>query len=137
MTETPEIPEEAAVQALHAERHAGRRCTMAELCPAYRDVSRDIAVLAAAGVLQPSEAETKALAETTFELGRALGRKEAGEEIAAAIEGMLVGLLDSFGARSAAAAKAREYASQPSGAASKPLTAPSGHTDLPEGREHQ
>lgn len=53
---------------------------------------------------------------TTFELGRALGRKEAGEEIAVAIEGEP--------SERKRAQIARNIALQPSRDASKPLTAP-------------
>lgn len=127
-TETPEIPEEAiedVAKAIYEAPHDGLSRNGYDAAPRdIKDLYRAEARLAAAALLphlQPSEAETKALAETTFELGRALGRKEAAEEIAAAIEGEP--------SERRCAQIARNIASQPSQAVSNGLTAPSGHTD--------
>lgn len=78
-----------------------------------------------------------------FELGKAEGRKEAGEEIAESIEGQR---LDAPGiphdrtrgwneALKSAAEIARNLTSQPQEATSEPLTAPGGHSDLPKAPE--
>lgn len=80
-------------------------------------------------------AEQKRLIEVATRLGYELGRKEAGEEIATKIESALMGLLTGLEARSAAAAIARVVTSQPSGGPSEPLTAHTGHSDLPEDAE--
>lgn len=87
----------------------------------------------------PTEEETKALAEVASKLGEAIGRKAAGEEIAEAIENAGDALADDRGMPAtgfyAAAKIARDLTSQPHEAPSEPLTAPTGHPDLPEGGE--
>lgn len=74
---------------------------------------------------------TKALVEVGTKLGYELGRKEAGEEIADAI-GMYCQEWSANTWRSIAAGIARELTSQPSGAVSTPLVAPTGHSDPSE-----
>lgn len=80
-------------------------------------------------------AEAKDLAEAAGRFGYELGRKEAGEEIALAIEAQVGGGEWAGDYYRKTAGIARNLASQPSGATSTPLTAPTGHSDLPEGGE--
>jgi hypothetical protein len=93
-----------------------------------------------AGVFWDDPSDTKALVETAsklgFELGKAEGRRQAGEEIAAAIEGAVLDLDQWPGEFYREAAQiARNIASQPQGGASEPLTAPTPSPRTPEGSE--
>lgn len=78
-------------------------------------------------------AKLREICETATRLGYELGRKEAGEEIATALERPTPQSPDRKYVRiDHAAAVARSLTSQPSGAASEPLAASTGHSDLPE-----
>lgn len=75
---------------------------------------------------------TKALAEVATKLGYELGRKEAGEEIALAIEAQVGDGEWAGDYYRKAAGIARNLVSQPSGATSTPRTDPDGHSALLE-----
>lgn len=123
-----------AVEALHAERHAGRKCTMAELCPAWRDVTRDVAVLAAADVIQ-DRAEVKVLTETATRLGRELGRREAFGEVAEAFEGLIPFLFPGTPTADAVTQTAQNFrnlASPAAGATSDATSGVPGHPEVSE-----
>lgn len=142
MTVTPEIPEEAVDAALEIAMDDGHNGIDCRPERHLGDTMR-AALAAAFPHLQPSEAESKALAATTFELGRALGRKEAAGEIAAMVDDLSEGVANPGKPYNEAFIHAcgviRRHIlgmlSQPSQAVSEPLTAPSGHTDLPEASE--